>query len=77
MAFEMKILFLAAGMFFLMSGLAIAITENPTYSQIITPLYIYVVYFFYFVMVIAFIQLLLSAFDFMKKNLKGSGPKIA
>lgn len=69
-ALATRMALLAGGLFFLMVGLSIAIAENPTYEEQITPLYVLVTIAFYGFVAAFFVALLLAAFDFLNKSRK-------
>ena len=69
MEFDMKVLFLFAGMAFVMVGLNIAIEENAAYSGLLNPLYYIFLWSFYIFVALAFLALLVNSWAFIRKSL--------
>lgn len=61
----------AGGLFFIIVGLNIAITENTTYEPQLAPLYTVFVYTFYLYMVFLFLTVLIGALEALVKLKEG------
>lgn len=64
----LQTILIAAGIMFIMVGMAIAISENPAYSGLLAPVYMLCVISFYGFLVAIFLAILISVVEMFGKS---------